>query len=158
MQSHEVIRQAVDRVGVKPLANKLRLSQALIYKWCQESARDDPDQSGARNPLDRLVDIVQVTGDRQVVNWLCHQADGFFVANPAPLQSDPETELLMSTQELLTQFSEMLSEVARSISNDGEIRCDEADSIRLHWNRLKSTAEAFVVACERGDYCVPPPT
>jgi len=48
MRSHEVLERAADTIGVTMLASKLRLSSALIYKWCQESDPDDPDASGAR--------------------------------------------------------------------------------------------------------------
>ena len=61
MESYEVLREAAEGVGVKALAAELRLSPALVYKWCQESSREDVDASGARNPLDRLADIVRVT-------------------------------------------------------------------------------------------------
>ena len=36
MRSNEVLREAAEIVGVKALASELRLSPALIYKWCQE--------------------------------------------------------------------------------------------------------------------------
>ena len=38
------------------------------------------------------------------------------------------------------------------LSDDERISPDEADQIRAYWERLKSTAEAFVVACERGQF------
>src|SRR5262249_36655067 len=78
MQSHEVLREAAEKVGVKALAAELKLSPALIYKWCEEADPTDPDASGARNPLDRVRDIVRLTGHIEVVSWLCEQADGFF--------------------------------------------------------------------------------
>jgi len=152
MRSHEVLRQAADGIGVKALAGALRLSPALIYKWCQQADAADPDASGARNPLDRLRDIVQATGDIQVVNWLCHEAKGFFVPNPQIGKTDLDTELLINTQRLVEEFSRLLSTVTKSIENDGIIDAAEADRIREAWEDLKSTAEAFTVACERGDY------
>ena len=54
MRSHEVLRAAAEQVGVKSLASELRLSPALIYKWCEQADSADPDASGTRNPLDRL--------------------------------------------------------------------------------------------------------
>src|SRR5437773_2526873 len=67
MQSYEVLREAAEKVGVKALAAELHLSPALIYKWCEPPDIDDPDASGARNPLDRLRDIVRLTGHVAVV-------------------------------------------------------------------------------------------
>ena len=52
MRSHEVLHDAAEKIGVKALAAKLRLSPALIYKWCEEADPADPDASGNKNPLD----------------------------------------------------------------------------------------------------------
>lgn len=152
MRSHEVLRQASEGIGVKALAATLRLSPALVYKWCQEADPNDPETSGARNPLDRLREIVQATGSTEVVNWLCHEAGGFYVSNPGVVEADLDTELLVNTQRLVEEFSRLLSTVTRSIENDGQIDPAEADRIRQAWERLKSTAEQFTVACERGTY------
>ena len=150
MRSHEVLKRAAEEIGVKALAAELRLSPALVYKWCQEHEPDDPDASGARNPLDRLADIVRVTSDREVVNWLCHEAGGFFVSNPAPAPPDLSTELLVNTQRLVREFSRLLLTVTKSIEDDGEIEPAEADRIRESWEAFKGTVETFAVACERG--------
>lgn len=155
MKSHEVLRLAADRIGVKALAGELRLSQALIYKWCQESDAADPDASGARNPLDRLSDIVRVTGGDEVVNWLCHEAGGFFVKNPVEPPPDFSTELLIHTQRVVTEFSKLLITVTKSVEDDGQIEPAEADRIRDAWELLKGTVEAFTVACERGVFYTP---
>ncbi len=150
MRSHEVLRRAADGIGVKALAATLKLSPALIYKWCQESDPNDPDTSGARNPLDRLADIVQATQDTDVINWLCHEAGGFFVKNPAPPSPDISTELLVNTQRLVQEFSQLLGTVTKSIEDDGEIEPAEADRIRESWETLKGNIESFTVACEQG--------
>ncbi|MFQ5412845.1 MAG: phage regulatory CII family protein [Phycisphaerae bacterium] len=152
MRSHEILKRAADRIGVKALAAKLRLSPALIYKWCQESNVNDPDASGARNPLDRLADVVEATGDHGVVAWLCHESGGFFVANPPQSPADINTELLSNTQRVVAEFSHLLATVSKSIEDDGEIEPVEADRIRMAWETLKSTVEAFTVACERGAF------
>ena len=127
-------------------------SPALVYKWCQESSRDDPESSGARNPLDRLAEIVQATGDVGVVKWLCHETGGFFVHNPIPHEGSGEVELLHRTQILVKKFSELLLTVTQSIEDDGQIESREADLIRHKWETLKTTTESFVVACETGCY------
>jgi hypothetical protein len=152
MQSHEVLKRAAENVGVKALASELRLSPALVYKWCQESTRDDPGASGARNPLDRLADVVRVTNSRDVVQWLCHEAGGFFVSNPRPIEKPVRVELLRDTQNLMTEFSLLLQTVTGSIVDDGLIDGPEADKIRQTWEKLKSSAEQFTVACESGAY------
>jgi hypothetical protein len=152
MKSWQVLKEAADDIGVKALAAQLKLSPAMVYKWCQESQKDDPDASGARNPLDRIAEIVSATGSVAVVNWLCHEANGFFVHSPTPPIGDTETELLKNTQQLVQEFSELLSTVTRSIEDDGQIESREADQIRHKWELLKTNAEGFVVACEAGCY------
>ncbi len=152
-RSDEVLKLAVDKIGAKALAAELKLSPALVYKWCQPFDAEDPDSSGARNPLDRLAEIVQHTGDMDVVNWLCHQAGGFFTPNPEVDAKKYNTDLLMGTQQLVKEFSDMLEEVSRSIANDGAITPDEAARIRRHWETLKRVAESFVVCGESGMFC-----
>ncbi len=152
MRSHEVLKQAADEVGVKALAAELKLSTALVYKWCQPSDPNDPDTSGARNPLDRLAEIVRFTNDTRVASWLCHEAGGFFVANPPESATDLPTELLNNTQRLVKEFSQFLLTVTRSIEDDGMIEPDEAERIRDRWELFKNTVESFTVACERGVY------
>ncbi len=39
-----------------------------------------------------------------------------------------------------------------SIENDGVIDLIEAENIRVEWEQMKSSAESFVVACEKGLY------
>ncbi len=155
MRSYEILKRAADGVGVKALAAKLRLSQALIYKWCQEWDPEEPDASGARNPLDRVADIVRFTGDARVVNRLCHEAGGFFVSNPAERPPNVSAELLSNTQRLVKEFSQLLLTVTRSIEDDGKIEPAEADRIRDAWEVFKGTVEAFTVACERGIFHPP---
>jgi hypothetical protein len=152
MLSHEVLRRATESIGVKALAAQLRLSPAMVYKWCQESSREDPDASGARNPLDRLAEIYRLTACIDVVNWLCHEAGGFYVPHPDLEHRSLDAELLHTTQRMVSEFGHLLLTVTRSIEDDGMIEPKEADAIRAAWERLKSTAESFVVACERGAY------
>lgn len=155
VESYEVLRDAIERVGVKTLAAKLKLSAALVYKWCQPPPRDEEDGSGARNPLDRLHLVYRETNDRGIVEWLCRKAGGYFVANPAVEPLERDAELLGGTQRLVQQFSSLLGEVSRSIGNDGRITACEAESIRRAWDDLKGHAERFVVTCERGLYDTP---
>ena len=85
MKSYEVIRQAVDEPGVKAVAAALKVSPALVYKWCEPPAdNEDPEQSGAKNPLDRVREMYLLTKDIRLIRWLCNEAGGFFVSNPVP--------------------------------------------------------------------------
>jgi hypothetical protein len=157
MKSWEVLRQASDGIGIKALAAKLNLSSALVYKWCQEPpSEEEPEASGARNPLDRVSAIFQATRDPEVINYLCMVADGFFVQNPAIPVRDPQEPMLAATQRMVQDFAGLLGEISASIEDDGVISESEAGRIRACWERLKSQAEQFVVASEQGIYGKPP--
>ena len=97
MKSHEVLKQSVEDVGVKTIASDLGVSPSLLYKWCQPG--DEPTDSGATNPLDRLAKIFEATGDEQIVSWLCQKADGFYCPNPKT-DNNPTKELFAHTQKI----------------------------------------------------------
>lgn len=154
MESWEVLRVATEDVGVKAIAARLKVSTALVYKWCQEPPdEEDPDASGAHNPLDRVRVIYELTRDNRVINWLCNIANGFFVKNPEVRHAvGGQEQLLGVTQAVVHDFGDMLADISRSIANDGQITPQEADVIRQSWEKLKLEAECFVTACERGLY------
>lgn len=154
MKSHEVIQQAVAESGVKAVAAALRVSQALVYKWCEPPADEtDPDQSGARNPLDRVRDLYLLTKDIRLIRWLCNEAGGFFVANPAlDRLTPPDQNIFNETRRMVREFSELLDAVTGSVEDDAVIDAREADLIRQKWEDLKSCVERFVVGCEQGQY------
>ena len=154
MKSHEVIHQAVDEPGVKAVAAALKVSPALVYKWCEPPAEaGDPDQSGAKNPLDRVRDIYMLTKDIRLIRWLCNQADGFFVSNPvANLRKTLDESVFAETRSMVRDFSELLDAVTASVEDDAAIDTTEADAIRQKWEDLKACVEHFVISCEKGHY------
>ena len=157
MKSYDVIRQAVEEPGVKAVAAALRVSPALVYKWCEAPAdAEDPDQSGAKNPLDRTRELYLLTKDIRLIRWLCNQADGFFVANPVPdLRRTLDENIFNETRSLMREFSELLDTVTESLEKTPGIQLDEAVDIRQKWEDLKACAEKFVIRCERGHYLPP---
>jgi hypothetical protein len=154
MKSYDVIRQAVEEPGVKAVAAALRVSPALVYKWCEPPAdADDPDQSGAKNPLDRLREMYLLTKDIRLIRWLCNEADGFFVSNPVPnLRRSLEENVFLETRSMVREFSELLDTVTESLEKTPGIQPDEAVDIRQKWEDLKACVEKFVIGCERGHY------
>jgi hypothetical protein len=149
MKSNEVLKKSLSDLGVKSVAADLGLSTSLIYKWCQPSGSEDA--SGAENPLDRIAKVYRLTGDKGPIEWLCREADGYFVQNvkPAEIQTIP---LLHMTRRIVREFSDLLDVLTESIENDGVIDLREAENIRNEWEHLKSSAESFVGACEDGLY------
>jgi len=156
VKAWEVLRDATERVGVKAVAARLNVSSALVYKWCQEPpSAGNPTGSGAHNPLDRLRVLFDATGDARIINWLCNAGGGFFVPNPQVAAIDRDEQLLGTTQQVVEDFGQLLSDVSRSIENDGVITGEESERIRGSWERLKAHAEHFIIACERGIYGQP---
>jgi len=152
MESHEVLREAVKKVGAKRVAAEIEVSTSLVYKWCEERSEDEEQRkSGARNPLDRIAALIRSTNDLEVIIWLCQQADGFFVENPEPGLKGMETQYFSQTQQLISDFSELLAIMSESIRNDGKIDPEEARRIRDKWEALKRYGEHFVTACEHGE-------
>jgi len=156
MKSYEVLKTAVEEPGVKAVAAALRVSPALVYKWCEPAPVDsgDTDQSGARNPLDRVRDIYLLTKDIRVVRWLCNEAGGFFVSNPAveePKRSRDQV-IFSHSRGMVRDFSQLLDAITVSVEDDDHIDDQEADEIRQKWEDLKAYVERFVIACERGHF------
>ncbi len=158
MKSYEVIRTAVDEPGVKAVAAALKVSPALVYKWCEPPAnQDDPDQSGARNPLDRVRDMYMLTKDIRLIRWLCNEAGGFFVANPVPeIRKSLDEQIYNETRSMFRDFSELLDAITESTEDDPHIDFQEADVIRQKWEDLKACLERFVISCEKGHYHLKP--
>jgi hypothetical protein len=159
MKSFEAIRQAVDELGVKAVAAALKVSPALVYKWCEPPAEaDDPEQSGTKNPLDRVRELYLQTKDIRLIRWLCNEADGFFVSNPVPELRKPRDQAIFDeTRSMVRDFSELLDAVTDSLEDDSLIDVNEADKIREKWEDLKACVEHFVLSCERGHYDAPKP-
>ena len=154
MKSFEVIRHAVDEPGVKAVAAALKVSPALVYKWCEQPADDaDPDQSGAKNPLDRVREMFLLTKDIRLIRWLCNEAGGFYVSNPIPdIRKPLEEQIFGETRSMVRDFSELLDAVTEAVDDDPGIDADEADEIRQKWEDLKACVEKFVICCEKGHY------
>lgn len=146
MKSHEILRRACEAKGAKFIASEMGISQALLYKWMQP---DDDLGSGARNPLDRMDLLIRLTGDRRLLDWLCRQANGFFIENPEEIPPPEDLHPAMSV--ILQEFADMLSNLAQA-GDDQKITSAEATAMRLQWDKMKSVCEGFVGACERGDY------
>lgn len=156
MKSYEVMRAAVEEQGVKRVAAELRVSPALVYKWCEQPKdEEDQEQSGTKNPLDRVREVYLLTRDIRVIRWLCNEAGGFFIPNPvADMRKSNEENIFQQTRQMMRDFSALLDAVHESMADDASVDRAEADKIREKWEDLKAAAEAFAVACEKGHYCL----
>lgn len=151
-ETYQVLREAIDAVGVKKVASALDVSTSLVYKWCQEPKSDEnPDASGVTNPLDRLLKIYDVTDELDLIHHICRRAGGFFTPNPA-VEHSMETRFVSETIAILDKFADLMRYAERSLFNDGKIDKDESNKIRRDWDRLKSHLERFVACCEAGTF------
>ena len=141
--SHEVLKAAIDKAGVKAVAARLNLSPAMVYKWCAE-----PEGSGTPGPLDRLAALIELTGDPALAEWIAEASGGMFIANPPAKRTSDPLAVLSQTQKMVREFSDLLDVIAKAMG-DGKVDSVEARRIRTEWEALKRHAEGFVRSCER---------
>jgi hypothetical protein len=147
MQSHELLREVIQKTSAKQVSADLNLSLSMIYKWAES---DDGNGSGAVNPLDRIEQLIRTTNDRRLVQWICERAGGFFILNPKTNQPHPDY-LIPATNEIVQEFADLLSVIAAA-AGDNQITPKEAKTIRARWEELKSVTEGFVACCEEGNF------
>ena len=147
MESYEIVKGAFKNCSPKEIASELGVSLSLVYKWAQEQSESG---SGSRNPLDRLLEIIRLTQEERIIEWLCERCNGYFVRNP-PSSCEQGFEVLPATNEIVSQFSSLLSRISQA-ALDSSITLDEAQEIREQWDRLKCFGEGFVRCCEEGDF------
>ena len=147
MQSHELLREVIQKSSAKQIAADLNLSLSMIYKWAEP---DEGDGSGAVNPLDRIEQLLRSTNDRRLVQWICERAGGFFILNPKTNKPHPDF-LIPATNEIVQEFADLLAVIATAAA-DNQITANEAKTIRARWEELKSVTEGFVACCEEGNF------
>lgn len=147
MHSHEVMKEVLKKTSAKQIAADMGLSLSLIYKWAEPP--EDDSGSGASSPLDRVGQLIRITHDAHIAQWVCEQAGGFFIRNPKVLP--PNQPLIPLTNDIVQEFADMLATIANS-SSDNVITKEEARNIRRRWEELKTVTEGFVTAAEQGAF------
>jgi transposase len=147
MQSHELLREVLQKTSAKQVSADLGLSLSMIYKWAEP---DDGTGSGAVNPLDRIESLLRSTNDRRLVQWICQRAGGFFILNPKTNKAHPDY-LIPATNEIVQEFADLLAVIAMAAA-DNQITQKESASIRARWEELKAVTEGFVACCEEGNF------
>lgn len=147
MDSHELLRDLLRKTSAKQVAADMRLSLSLIYKWAEPPSGDAG--SGSVNPLDRINQLLQITGDKRIAKWVAARAGGFFIENPASTKAT--SALIPATNEIVQEFADMLGVIATA-ATDQQVTPEEARKIRARWEELKSVTEGFVHAAEAGNF------
>jgi transcriptional regulator with XRE-family HTH domain len=150
VESHEVLRDALEKVSPKEVASEMGLSLSMVYKWAQPQ---NEQGSGSMNPLDRCAELMRLTKDPAIIQWLCAQADGFFVKNPrgSSRMGREGTAVMPAMNQIVQQFADLLEAITKA-ALDSNISPEESRRIRTEWEQLKTYAESFVHACEKGDF------
>src|SRR5882672_1779291 len=147
MHSHELLKEVLKRTSAKQISADMGLSLSLIYKWAEPP--QDETGSGANNPLDRIEQLLRITNDERIAQWVCERSGGFFIRNP---KSRPHPfQLIPSTNSIVQEFADMLGVIAIAAA-DNQITKDEAKAIRRRWEDLKSVTEGFVREAEEGHF------
>ena len=145
MQSHELMREVLEKTPPRKIAEEIGLSESIVYKWGQPQTAG----SGVANPLDRVESLLKSTGDPRIAQWVCQRANGFFIQNP---RSIPHPHYLIpATNQIVQEFADLLQVIAKA-AHDSEVTSPEAKEIRARWEDLKSVTEGFVKGCEQGDF------
>jgi hypothetical protein len=147
MQSHEVLREVIEKTSPKLIAADLDLSLSLVYKWAEPPVTDGPPTG---NPLERVAALYRATQDERILQWLCQQAGGFFIRNPKMHHAHPDF-LIPATNQIVQEFADLLAVIATAAA-DNQISAKEAKTIRARWEDLKSVTETFVACCEQGNF------
>ncbi len=148
MPSHEILREAFDKVSPKEISQTMGVSLSLVYKWAQPPG--ECGSGGIPNPLDRAAELMSLTKNPALIKWLCRAAGGYFVRNPSR-HAEEEKGLVPLTNEILQQFADLLGAITDAAA-DHRISKKETKIIRTHWDELKMIAEGFVRACEVGEF------
>ena len=148
MESHEVLREAFQKTSPKEIAAELGLSLSLVYKWSQPG---NGKGSGVDNPLDRVAQLTRLTKNPHLIEWLCHEAGGYFVRNPRHEDRPEHKDVFPATNEIIQQFADLLESITNAAA-DHTISKQESQRIRRLWNELKTFTEGFVRCCEEGNF------
>ena len=149
MESHELLKELLKDTSAKQVCADMGLSLSLIYKWAEPPV--DDSGSGSSNPLDRVKQLIDSTGDDRVARWVAQQAGGFFIKTPGAMRESED--LVPATNDIVQQFANMLGVIAAAAS-DQDITETEAKHIRAQWEGLKSVTEGFVQAAEAGNFSI----
>jgi hypothetical protein len=110
MQAHEVIREVLKKTPAKQIAAEMGLSLSLVYKWAEPPV--DESGSGANSPLDRVGQLIRISGDPRIAQWTCEESGGFFIRNPHQLKQS--NQLIPVTNDIVQEFADMLATIAKA--------------------------------------------
>lgn len=150
MQSFEAMQKAINGKTIEH-AKSLGMSRSMVNKW-QESS-DSFDDSGAYNPLDRIVTVMNTSraegnGHERYLAPLHYLAIKFNqIVIPAPPAHKGFSELYQNLSRLSKEFGDLLSISGEKFS-DGEVSPRDARAIRQEAYELQTALSAFIMKVE----------
>ena len=144
MDSRELFRGFFKDTSPKEIAAEVGLSVSQVERWAR------PGEGYRTNPADRMVQVMRMDRNQQLIRWLCQQADGTFVPNP-PAQPLTGTELLPATSGVMQELGLLQAVVAEAVK-DCQVSPAEAVELRQKWEVLKSDMEAYLRAGEENRF------
>ena len=132
-KSYEALEETIRR-DTEEIARALHQSPQLVRKWKEQPATDeDFQQSGARNPLDRIEIIIFTIGRidperaHVPIKWLCARF-GFMPPVRMPEGDVSDVKLMQSLLKWTKEFGETSESVSTALK-DGRITRDEIRDI-----------------------------
>lgn len=113
----EAIRSNPRHLKAEAIADRMLVNRATLYKW---------GTTEAVIPLERLLQLIWITGDTRPIAAVCEAAGGVFIPNPSAIENSAED---VANAKTLREFSEFMTETARSTA-DGDVTSVEAARIR----------------------------
>ena len=144
MKSHEALRRCCKKVGAKKVAAGMKVSLGIVHKWSRPGGAAG---SGIVNPLDRAGQLLRVTQDRDLAQWLCGELDGFYVAH-RPAKARRGAALPPQLHRVLRGLAQLQLLLAESLPDGQSLRA-QAAGLRQWWEELKSDMEWCVQLCEQ---------
>ncbi len=150
MESWEAIERAIQRFTTQH-ARKLGLSNSMVNKW-QEPTTDFTD-SGAYNPLDRIVTIMETALNLRLsrqdaltpLRWLANQFDCVVIPTPSTTRKFPEIQIQLC--KTIREFGE-LAETASAAFIDGKLSKTERKNIQSEGWQMIEAATTFLKMIE----------
>lgn len=119
MESHEALKDCIGSL-IAEMAKRVRLSKSTIYKWTEAS--ENPTDSGTRNPLDVLDEIIDEAKRRgradlayAPIYWLNQEHGLIAIRMPEASKQD---QLNMGLITCIKEFAELASATSDALADN----------------------------------------
>lgn len=115
--------------SIAAIAEQLDMAESYLYRSAlPDPDTDGPNASGVRFPLKKVVPLVLLTGDHQILDVMEFQVGRVAVPLPKPQENQNQDEIRARAMFAVVQFGDLIREVNDSIA-DGVISEKEQELI-----------------------------